>query len=119
MKSTTAASMITGVVILSVLAESTTASMRGGALGGYTPITDLEDEHVQDVAKYAVIEHNIKANTNLEFLKIVRADYQVVTGNNYRLIISAKDGDDVRNYEALVNDIPWQMSRDLTSFHAI
>ncbi|KAL9243463.1 hypothetical protein vseg_017348 [Gypsophila vaccaria] len=114
-------------VALYMASETARAGRQLGeeVLGGYTAITDLDDEHVQDIAKYAVTEHNHKAGTNLEYLKVVRGEYQVAAGNNYRLLISTKDegvadndgGDGVRNFEAVVNDRPWEISRTLTSFN--
>ncbi|KAK9706323.1 hypothetical protein RND81_07G116600 [Saponaria officinalis] len=112
-------SIIVVIVVLYMWAVTASAARHGAILGGFTPITDVDNEHVQDIAQYAVTEHNLKAGTNLEYLKIMSGEYQVAAGNNYRLLISAKDDSGaVHNFEAVVNDKPWEISRTLTSFNA-
>lgn len=92
-------------------------------LGGYTPITNLSDPHVIEVARFAVGEHNKQDKTHmLKFLSIFKGWSQVVAGINYRLIIIAKPlcrPALVRRYEAVVYERPWQHFMNLTSFKLI
>ncbi|KAK9715082.1 hypothetical protein RND81_06G142200 [Saponaria officinalis] len=76
--------------VLSLLAVITTTS---AIVGSYKPIPDLHDPHVQEIAKYAVSEHNkhTSAARLLEYVEIVKGESQVVAGIMYRLVISAKD----------------------------
>ncbi|XP_010256520.1 PREDICTED: cysteine proteinase inhibitor 1-like [Nelumbo nucifera] len=87
------------------------------ALGGWQPIKDVEDPHVQELARFVITQHNKEANTNLKFQKVVRGETQVVAGTKYRLIVAANDGHATNNYEAVVWEKPWEISgRTLTSF---
>ncbi|KAK4371560.1 hypothetical protein RND71_011035 [Anisodus tanguticus] len=84
--------------------------------GGWKPITNITDPEVVDIGKFAVDEHNKEAKTKLKFQKIMKGESQVVAGINYRLVITAKDGDSPHNYLAEVWDKPWEKFRNLTSF---
>ena len=88
-------------------------------VGGWHPIKDLKSEEVQDVSQFAVSEHNKQANDKLQYQRVVRGHTQVVAGTNYRLVIEAKDGAVLGNYEALVWDKPWMNFRNLTSFRKV
>ena len=83
------------------------------------PIKDLNSAKVQEVAQFAVSEHNKQANDKLQYQKVVRGHTQVVAGTNYRLVIAAKDGAVLGNYEAFVWDKPWEQFRNLTSFQKV
>ncbi|KAK9715075.1 hypothetical protein RND81_06G141500 [Saponaria officinalis] len=104
--------------ILSLLAVIATAS---AIVGSYKPIPDLHDPHVQEIAKYAVSEHNkhTSAARLLEYVEIVKGESQVVAGINYRLVISAKDGGGINNFVAVVYEKPWAHYLSLTSFSTV
>ncbi|KAK9715070.1 hypothetical protein RND81_06G141200 [Saponaria officinalis] len=110
-------------IVLALLAVTSTAyaavGKRGSFVGGYTPIKDLHSAQVQEIAKYAVTEYNKKSGTSLVYVKTVKGESQVVSGANYRLVISAKDGGAVRNYMAVVYEKSWAHYRSLTSFNAV
>ncbi|KAL9237034.1 hypothetical protein vseg_011624 [Gypsophila vaccaria] len=113
------------VVSLLAVISATTA-----ILGGYKPIGDLHDPHVQEVAMFAVTEENMITNTRLEYVGIIKGEKQVANVTNYRLVISAKDRlrgcgrGVVRNYVAVVYEKPsaptWASlhSPKLISMHA-
>ncbi|OEL33721.1 Cysteine proteinase inhibitor 8 [Dichanthelium oligosanthes] len=88
-----------------------------GVPGGYSPIPDINDRHVQELGGWAVSEHVKKANDGLKFNKVVSGDVQVVSGLNYRLIIDASgsNGKDAK-YEAVVWERDWTNTRQLLSF---
>ncbi|KAF3628410.1 Cysteine proteinase inhibitor 5 [Capsicum annuum] len=85
-------------------------------VGGWKPITDIKDPEVVEAGKFAVDEHNKEAKTTLEFQEVTKGESQVVQGINYRLTISAKDGDSLHNYLAEVWVKPGGKSKSLTSF---
>ncbi|KAK9714190.1 hypothetical protein RND81_06G078300 [Saponaria officinalis] len=108
--------------VISLLAVISTASTIDGS---YKPIPDLHDRHVQEIAKYAVSEHNKQTSARLEYVEIVKGESQVVAGTKYRLVISAKDDGaannygDANNYEAVVYEKPWAHYLSLTSFTTV
>ncbi|XP_049392565.1 cysteine proteinase inhibitor 1-like [Solanum stenotomum] len=106
------------VVVATVLLRVSDAkgSRKEAIVGGWNPITNLTDPEVVKIGKFAVDEHNKEAKTKLEFQEITKGESQVVAGINYRLVISAKDGDSPHNYLAEVWDKPWEKFRNLTSF---
>ncbi|XP_008811323.2 cysteine proteinase inhibitor 1-like [Phoenix dactylifera] len=85
-------------------------------VGGWKPIKDISDPHVQEIAEFAVSEHNKLANTNLTLSKVVKGETQVVAGINYRLVVETKDGEAMANYVAVVWEKTWEGFRNLTSF---
>ncbi|KMT04191.1 hypothetical protein BVRB_8g184860 [Beta vulgaris subsp. vulgaris] len=99
--------------LLAVISAASAATRRGPVLGGYRPIKDIKDPYVQEIAKFAVDEHNKEEGSHLKLVKIVKGESQVVSGTNYRLTLSA---DDSQKYVAVVYDKPWQHQRSLTSF---
>ncbi|PNX86985.1 cysteine proteinase inhibitor [Trifolium pratense] len=84
-------------------------------LGGYSPIKNLNDPHVIDIAKFAVTEFNKQIGATLKFDKVIKGESQVVAGTNYRLIITTSNS--VPNtYQAIVYENPGEHVRNLTSF---
>ncbi|CAL9085019.1 unnamed protein product [Musa textilis] len=87
-------------------------------VGGWTPIKNISDPDVSEIAEFAVAEHNHEAGTNLTLCKVVKGETQVVAGINYKLVLEAKDGGAgvVSEYEAVVWEKTWEHFRRLTSF---
>ncbi|KAG5569246.1 hypothetical protein H5410_059012 [Solanum commersonii] len=85
-------------------------------IGLWKPITNTTDPKVVEIGNFAVDEHNEEEKTKLKFQEVVKGEYQVVHGLNYRLLISAKDGNSLHNYLADVWVKPGGKSRTLTSF---
>ncbi|KAK1381883.1 Cysteine proteinase inhibitor [Heracleum sosnowskyi] len=89
-------------------------------LGGYVPINDTTTPEIQAIAKFAVSEHNNESKTHVTYMKIVKGEKQVVAGINYRLIIEAKDRNEmIQHYEAIVYVKAGTDSRKLVSFGPI
>ncbi|KAM5588029.1 cysteine proteinase inhibitor 1-like [Rosa sericea] len=84
--------------------------------GGWEPIKNISDPHVQDIAKWAVTEYNQQSHKALFFLRVVQGQEQVVAGTNYKLVISVKDGSSTVNYEGFVFEKLQETSRKLVSF---
>ncbi|KAG6470828.1 cysteine proteinase inhibitor 8-like [Zingiber officinale] len=102
-----------------VAAARAPASSRGPLVGGWTPIANVNDAHVQELAAFAVSEHNKTQNdgSRLTLVRVVKAEQQVVAGTNYRLDLSVKDANGAAaSYQAVVWEKPWQNFRQLTSF---
>lgn len=104
------------LAILAVLLSlSASAAPRGPATGGWEPIENINDPHVKEIAEFAVSEYNKKSNKKLVFQSVVKGETQVVTGQNYRLVIAVKDD----KYEAVVWERVWLHSKILTSFKQV
>ncbi|KAK7303382.1 hypothetical protein RJT34_14286 [Clitoria ternatea] len=84
--------------------------------GGWSPIKDLKDPHVVEIANYAVSEYDKRSGANLKLVKVVKGETQVVAGANYRLVLKVSGGSATDNYEAVVWEKPWLHFRNLTSF---
>lgn len=84
--------------------------------GQYVPISYLQDPEIIDLAKFAVEEHVKKNHVPLTFSKILKGYVQVVNGLNYKLYLTATDGDSHGNYEAIVWTDVRKTSRRLVSF---
>ncbi|KAK7379926.1 hypothetical protein VNO78_34202 [Psophocarpus tetragonolobus] len=85
-------------------------------VGGWSPIKDVKDPHVVDIANYAVTEYDKRSGAKLKLLRVVKGETQVVSGTNYRLILTAKHESATTNYEAIVWEKIWLHFRNLTSF---
>jgi len=104
------------VVLLLVLLAS--AAKNQALPGGYSPIKDLNDPHVIEIANFAVTEYDKQKGTDLKFEKVVKGESQVVAGTNYRLTISAIHGSESKpdSYEAIVYEKPSEHFKKLVSF---
>ncbi|TYI23699.1 hypothetical protein ES332_A06G182800v1 [Gossypium tomentosum] len=89
---------------------------KGHLFGGRTPIKDIKDPHVMEIAEFAVDEYNKQSNSSLILQKVVKGETQVVAGINYRLVLKAKNGSMAKKYQAVVWEKSWLNFRNLTSF---
>ncbi|KAK4756006.1 hypothetical protein SAY87_009763 [Trapa incisa] len=71
---------------------------------------------VEDLARFAVQEHNKKENAVLEFGRVVKAQEQVVAGTLHHLTIEAMDAGKELLYEAKVLVKPWLNFKELQEF---
>ncbi|KAH0713992.1 hypothetical protein AABB24_019256 [Solanum stoloniferum] len=108
-------SLTLSIILISSIFFHFSAAL-GGAVGGWTPLNDVNTPEVVAIGQFAVNEHNKEAGTKLEFQSITKGESQVVAGINYRLVINAKDGGHVRKYLVVVWDKPWEKIKKLTSF---
>ncbi|XP_054778878.1 cysteine proteinase inhibitor 5 [Prosopis cineraria] len=116
--------LLHGLVLLSLFFLPLCAvaeGSRGPLLGGWTPIKDIEDPHVTEIAKFAVSEYDKRSGAALKLEKVLKGETQVVAGTNYRLVLAAKDGSSSasKNYEAVVWEKPWEHFMNLTSFKPV
>ncbi|XP_073049282.1 cysteine proteinase inhibitor 5-like [Primulina eburnea] len=105
-------------ILVASISYEVSAALGGGRIGVWQQIKNPQDPRVLKIAKFAVEEHNKQAGAELKFVKVIKGETQVVSGTNYRLVISAKDigASGLKNYEAVVWVKPWQKFRQLTSF---
>ncbi|XP_050365351.1 cysteine proteinase inhibitor 1-like [Argentina anserina] len=107
------------LLVLFALLVPLIAAARGPAVdqvaGGWSPIKDLKDPHVQEIANWAVSEYNRINHKGLVFQVVLQGQDQLVAGINYKLLISVKDGSSTANYEGVVYENLDKIKK-LTSF---
>ncbi|VFQ87820.1 unnamed protein product [Cuscuta campestris] len=86
-----------------------------GAPGGWVPV-DPESPEVVAAGNFAVDAHNKAENDNLGFEDVASGEEQVVAGFQYKLVIDARSGHGVYQYEAVVWAKPSPDSYSLISF---
>ncbi|TKY46815.1 Cysteine proteinase inhibitor [Spatholobus suberectus] len=74
---------------------------------------------IDSLARFAVDEHNKKENAVLDFVKVVNAKQQVVSGMLYYITLEAKDGEKNKVYEAKVWVKPWLDFKEVQEFKLI
>lgn len=85
--------------------------------GGWSPIRNVSDPHIQELGGWAVTEHVRRANDGLRFGEVTGGEEQVVSGMNYKLVLDATDADGkVAAYGAFVYEQSWTNTRELVSF---
>ncbi|XP_058732673.1 cysteine proteinase inhibitor 1-like [Vicia villosa] len=87
-----------------------------GSESSWSPIKNINDPYVIEIARFAVAVYNKLKGEKLEFEKLIKGESHVVAGTKYRLTLSAKSGSSSNNYEAIVWDHPLVYFRNLTSF---
>lgn len=94
--------------------------------GGWEPIKNVSDPHVQEIGEFAVAEYDERSKAQLVFKEVVKGETQVVAGINYRLTLKASGQAKIRGngavavgeYEATVWEKP-DGTRQLTSFKQV
>ena len=89
------------LLFVSMLSVTATRS-RLDLVGGYEPIKNIDDRHIQSLGEFAVNEHNKQAKTQLKFEKVISGKLQIVAGTNYNLRLTALEGTVSRTYATLV-----------------
>ncbi len=74
---------------------------------------------IQNLARFAVQEHNKKENAVLEFVKVVSAKKQVVSGTLYYITLEATDGGKKKVYETKIWEKPWLNFKEVQEFKLI
>uniref|UniRef100_A0A0E0KAD3 Cysteine proteinase inhibitor n=1 Tax=Oryza punctata TaxID=4537 RepID=A0A0E0KAD3_ORYPU len=110
-----AKTMTTRGLLLAAVAVCAAAALPGG----WSPIKDIGDPHIQELGRWAITENNrVSPSDELTFHRVTGGEQQVVSGMNYRLDIeAASGGDDVTgSYRAVVFEQEWSNTRKLISF---
>ncbi|XP_057765033.1 cysteine proteinase inhibitor 5-like [Salvia miltiorrhiza] len=103
--------------ILSVVAVTVpivAATSRGSKVGGWQPISNPNAPEVVTIAKFAVAEHNKEKKASLELVSVLSASSQVVSGTNYRLVISAMDNHAATPYKSYTTVVHSSLLRSLS-----
>ncbi|MED6155358.1 hypothetical protein PIB30_004372 [Stylosanthes scabra] len=89
-------------------------------LGGFRVVEGSQNSvEIQNLARFAVEEHNKKSNSRLEFVRVISAKEQVVAGSIYEISLEAKDGEKNQVYEAKVWVKPWLNFKELQEFKLV
>ncbi|KAF8414208.1 hypothetical protein HHK36_002208 [Tetracentron sinense] len=88
-------------------------------IGDWEPVKDVKDSHIREIGQFAVSEHNKETNNKLQFGIVVSGKFQIVSGINYRLNISAIHLSEANMYEVEVFEQEWKKIMKLTSFKQI
>ncbi|KAA3478372.1 cysteine proteinase inhibitor 12-like [Gossypium australe] len=102
-------------------AESTLSSepmtSTAANLGGFRPSGGSQNSaELENLARFAVDEHNKKEKGMVEFVRVVKATEQVVAGTLHHLTVEAIDGGKKKLYEAKVWVKPWMNVKELQEF---
>ncbi|AET04033.2 putative Cystatin domain-containing protein [Medicago truncatula] len=111
------------MVLVLVVLLAFTATKQAIPIGNLSPINNINDPKVIDVANFAVKEYNNrrrKPEEKLRLWKVIKGESQIVAdGVNYRLTLSATKVYTSNTYEAIVLEWSLQHLRNLTSFKLI
>ncbi|AET00144.1 putative Cystatin domain-containing protein [Medicago truncatula] len=90
------------------------------ALGGSTEVEYTQNSvEIDNLAIFAVQEHNIKQNAVLEFVRVLNAKKKVVSGTLYDITLETKDGGKQKVYEAKILEKPWLNFKEVQEFKLI
>lgn len=90
---------------------------RTGLVGGFGKFKGSENNNeIVNLARFAVDEHNKRANCLLDFAKVLKVKEQVVAGKVYHLTLEAIDAGKTKIYEAKVWVKPWMNFKQLQEF---
>ncbi|KAK4275780.1 hypothetical protein QN277_018807 [Acacia crassicarpa] len=90
------------------------------ALGGVREVEGNQNSlEIDNLARFAVDEHNKKENALLEFGRVINAKQQVVAGTLYHITLEATDGGKKKVYEAKVLEKPWLNLKELQEFKPV
>ncbi|PUZ40488.1 hypothetical protein GQ55_9G428300 [Panicum hallii var. hallii] len=111
------AALLLAAVAVAATPAAVAARVGPPLAGGWSPIKDVSDPHIQELGGWAVAEHARLANDGLRFGEVTGGEQQVVAGMNYKLVLDATDADGaVGAYGAFVYEQAWTNTRELMSF---
>ncbi|KAG9454802.1 hypothetical protein H6P81_007706 [Aristolochia fimbriata] len=85
-------------------------------VGGVRDSAVANSVEIDELARFAVEEHNKKENALLEFGRVVKAKEQVVAGTLHHLTVEAVEAGKKKLYEAKVWVKPWMNFKELQEF---
>lgn len=85
-------------------------------LGGIRDSSNQNSTTVDSLGRFAVEQHNSKENALLEFVRVVKAQEQVVAGTMHHLTLEVVDAGKKMLYEAKVWVKPWLNFKELHDF---
>eukprot|EP00850_Spirogloea_muscicola_P001568 SM000006S19333 [mRNA] locus=s6:167360:169290:+ [translate_table: standard] len=108
------------LLLLPLLAPAAMAGLLGAPKDA--PDGGANDAEVEELAKFAVEQHNAKEGAGLAFGRVLSAKQQVVAGTLHLITLEASssgDGGGARQYEAKVWTKPWENHRSLEAFQPL
>ncbi|KAJ8511037.1 hypothetical protein OPV22_001471 [Ensete ventricosum] len=85
--------------------------------GGIYDSGSQNSPEVEELARFAIDEHNKKSNATLELVGVVKVKEQVVSGKIYYLTLEAKESNGEKKlYEAKIWVKPWMDFKELQEF---
>jgi len=110
-------SLVASVILLAAEAKSLSKRQIGGIVGGFSPIS-VDDEEVKKIALFAAqsLSSTLNSGKPLSVVKVVKAQSQVVAGQNYQLELVMGTGTDgsTISCEVTVFDQSWTNTREVT-----
>nr|XP_043620635.1 cysteine proteinase inhibitor 12-like [Erigeron canadensis] len=85
-------------------------------LGGVQNSSSANSLEIDDLARFAVQEHNKKENAMLEFARVIKAQEQVVAGTMHHLTLEVMDAGKKKICEAKIWVKPWLNFKELSEF---
>ncbi|CAA0805926.1 Cysteine proteinase inhibitor 3 [Striga hermonthica] len=86
-------------------------------VGGISQSQGSENSlEIEELARFAVSQHNEKQNALLEYKKVTNVKQQVVSGTMYYITLEAADGGQNKVYEAKVWVKPWMQFKEVQEF---
>ncbi|KAK8575483.1 hypothetical protein V6N13_033278 [Hibiscus sabdariffa] len=70
--------------------------------GEWTPIQNIDDPHVKEIAEFAVSEYFQHEKTMFKLVEVIRGQTQVASGTKYWLLLLVDEMMSMENYEAIV-----------------
>jgi len=113
--------LIALVVPFTQTTETEEVRMANPVVGGIkdSPVGQENDLHVVELARFAVSEHNNKANALLEFENVVKVREQVVAGTMYYITVQVNEGGAKKLYEAKVWEKLFANFKELQEFKPV
>ncbi|XAR63567.1 hypothetical protein NMG60_11023543 [Bertholletia excelsa] len=84
-----------------------------------THSSNSNSNQIDSLAQFAVEQHNSKENALLEFVRVVKAQEQVVSGTMHHLTLEVIDAGKKKLYEAKVWVKPWMNFKELQEFNHV
>ena len=89
-------------------------------LGGITDVPGAANSvEIANLARFAVDDHNKKQNGVLEFVRVISAKQQVVSGILYYITLEAKDGETKKVYKTKVWVREWLNPKEVQEFNLV
>ncbi|XP_077241608.1 cystatin B [Tasmannia lanceolata] len=85
-------------------------------VGGIEDVSNQNSVEIEELARFAVEEHNKKENALLEFARVVKAKEQVVAGTMHHLTLEAIEAGKTKLYDAKVWVKSWMNFKELQEF---
>ncbi|QCE04283.1 cathepsin F [Vigna unguiculata] len=89
-------------------------------VGGITDVPGSANSvEIANLARFAVDDHNKKQNGVLEFVRVISAKQQVVSGILYYITLEAKDGETKKVYKTKVWVREWLNPKEVQEFNLV